>query len=432
MPLKVLIVGRGGREHALLHKLHADAPAAELFVTRGNGGTHALATAIPLDPTDVLALAKWADANAVDLTIVGPEAALDAGIADTFARRRLALFGPTRDAAAIETSKAYAKSLMYRAGVPTAVFGSFTTADEAEMFIRERGAPIVVKASGLAAGKGAILCDDIDAALEAVRGMLVHGTFGDAGRTVVIEERLVGEEMSVFALTDGANVLDMIPAQDYKRIGEGDTGPNTGGMGACAPVSLSSDALRDRIRHDILEPTLAALRDDGRTYRGLLYAGLMITDDGPHVIEFNARFGDPETQALLPLLESSLLEPAREIASGGSIAGASLEWRDAGAVTTVLAAHGYPGSARKGDTIVIPDDVAHADDLIVFHAGTRIEPGGRLITAGGRVLAVTALAQAVPEAAERSRAGADAITFDGKQFRRDIAWRELARHARAS
>ncbi|MGH7577505.1 MAG: phosphoribosylamine--glycine ligase [Longimicrobiales bacterium] len=428
--MRILIVGHGGREHALLWKLRQDAPDANLFVTRGNGGTRALATAIPFDPADASALAEWADGNEIDLTVVGPEAALDAGIADEFAERRLPLFGPPREAAAIETSKAYAKSLMARAGVPTAAFGSFTDASAAEAFIRERGAPIVVKASGLAAGKGAVLCDDVDAAIDAARGMLVHRTFGDAGRTVVIEERLEGEEMSVFALTDGTHVLDMIPAQDYKRIGEGDTGPNTGGMGACAPVSLSSDALRDRIRRDIFEPTLAALRDDGRVYRGLLYAGLMITDDAPRVIEFNARFGDPETQALLPLLESSLLEPIREIANGGSIAGASLEWRDAGAVTTVLAAHGYPAAARKGDAIDIPEDVAHADDIVVFHAGTRTASDGQLITDGGRVLAVTAVGPAVPEAAERSRAAADAIAFDGKQFRRDIAWRELARHAR--
>lgn len=430
--MKILIVGHGGREHALLHKLHGDATSIELFITRGNGGTDTLATAVPLDPTDVAGLAAWADANSIDLTLVGPEVALDAGIADTFGQRRLPLFGPTRKAATIESSKAYAKSLMRRAGVPTAAFGTFTDAADAEAFIREHGAPIVVKASGLAAGKGAILCDDVDAALEAVRGMLVHGTFGDAGRMVVIEEFLEGEEMSVFALTDGTNVLDMIPAQDYKRIGEGDTGPNTGGMGACAPVSLSTDELRERVRRDILEPTLAALRDDARTYRGVLYAGLMIADDGPRVIEFNARFGDPETQALLPLLESSLLEPVREIASGGSIAGASLEWREAGAVTTVLAAQGYPGSTRKGDTIDILDEVAHAEDIIVFHAGTSTTPDGRLVTAGGRVLAATAVGPTVPEAAERSRSAADAIAFDGKQFRRDIAWRELARHARTA
>ncbi|HEX7050548.1 MAG TPA: phosphoribosylamine--glycine ligase [Longimicrobiales bacterium] len=428
--MKILIIGHGGREHALLWKLQRDAPAAEFFITRGNGGTAELATALPLDPTDVPALAAWADANGVDLTVVGPEAPLAAGIADAFVRRGLAVFGPSREATAIEASKAYAKALMRRAGVPTAPFETFTEPEPAEAFIREHGAPIVVKASGLAAGKGAVVCETEAEALSAVGSMLRDRTFGAAGGEVVIEAFMQGEELSVFALTDGRDALPMLPAQDYKRIGEGDTGPNTGGMGAYAPVSRIDDALIERIRREILLPTLAALREDGRPFQGLLYAGLMLTDEGPRVVEFNARFGDPETQALLPLLRSSLLEPMLAIARGDTITTSTLEWHEGAALTTVLAAAGYPGAYRKGAPITIPAAVAQAEDLLVFHAGTAREDD-RLVTSGGRVLAVTAVAPDIASAAERSRAAAEAITFEGKQYRRDIGWRELERHAGA-
>ncbi|HEY8484112.1 MAG TPA: phosphoribosylamine--glycine ligase [Longimicrobiales bacterium] len=429
--MKILIVGHGGREHALLWKLHQDAPDAEFFITRGNGGTADLATPLPLDPGDTNALAAWAEANGIDLTVVGPEAPLADGIADVFERRGLPLFGPSREAAAIEASKAYAKTLMRKAGVPTADFRTFTDLAQAEAYIRERGAPLVVKASGLAAGKGAIVCSTVEEALDAARSMLRDGVFGAAGHEIVIEERLEGEEISVFALADGVNALPLLPAQDHKRIGEGDTGPNTGGMGAFAPVSLADAALVDRVRREILEPTLGALREAGRPFRGLLYAGLMVTATGPKVVEFNARFGDPETQAVLPLLVSSLLEPMLAIARGDTLGQATLEWRPGYALTTVLAAAGYPGPVEKGHEIFIPSWVEEADDLLVFHAGTR-RTDGKLVTDGGRVLAVTALAPTIEAAAERSRAAAEAITFEGKQFRRDIGWREIRRHARAT
>lgn len=429
--MKILIVGNGGREHALLWKLRRDAPGAEFFITGGNGGTDPLATALPLDPSDVAALAAWAEAERIDLTVVGPEAPLDAGIVDVFGRRGLAIFGPTRDATAIESSKAYAKALMRRAGVPTAEFRTFTEPEPAEDFIRHHGAPIVVKASGLAAGKGAVVCSTEDEALDAVRTMLGDRLFGEAGSEIVVEEFMQGEELSVFALTDGDDVLPLLASQDHKRIGEGDTGPNTGGMGAYAPVSLASPALLDEVRDRILLPTLAAMREDGRPFRGLLYAGLMITPEGPKVVEFNARFGDPETQVVLPLLASSLLEPMLAIARGESIRGMALDWHDGAALTTVLAAGGYPGSYEKGKEIHVPAWIEEADDLIVFHAGTRREDG-RLVTSGGRVMAVTAIAPSMAEAAERSREAAEAIAFEGKQFRRDIGYRELERHARAS
>lgn len=429
--MKILIVGHGGREHALLWKLRRDAPDAAFFITRGNGGTAGLATSLPLDPGDTNALAAWAEANGIDLTVVGPEAPLADGIADVFERRGLPLFGPSHEAAAIEASKAYAKTLMRKAGVPTADFRTFTDLAQAEAYIRERGAPLVVKASGLAAGKGAIVCATAEEALDAARSMLRDNVFGAAGHEIVVEERLEGEEISVFALADGVNALPLLPAQDHKRIGEGDTGPNTGGMGAFAPVSLADAALVDRVKREILEPTLGALREAGRPFRGLLYAGLMVTATGPKVIEFNARFGDPETQAVLPLLTSSLLEPMLAIARGETLGQATLAWRPGYALTTVLAAGGYPGPVEKGHEISIPSWVEEADDLLVFHAGTR-RTDGKLVTDGGRVLAATALAPTIEAAAERSRAAAEAITFEGKQFRRDIGWREIRRHARAT
>jgi len=429
--MKILIVGNGGREHALLWKLRRDAPAAEFFITLGNGGTAPLARSVPIPPTDAPALASWAAGEGIDLTVVGPEAPLAAGIVDQFASHGLAAFGPTRAAAAIEASKAYAKELMRRAGVPTAGFERFTDFEAAERYILSRGGPMVVKASGLAAGKGAVVCDDEREAVDAARAMLVGNAFGAAGREVIVEERMEGEELSVFALCDGERALLMLPSQDHKRIGVGDTGPNTGGMGAYAPVSIADDALLRRVHDEIFLPTLAALRTDGHPFRGLLYAGLMLTADGPKVVEFNARFGDPETQVVLPLLASSLLDPLLEIAQGGTLAGAALDWRPAHALATVLAAGGYPGAYRSGDPVEIPAWIEEDDDVIVFHAGTRSE-GGRLLTAGGRVLAVTAVAPTLAAAAARSREAADAIQFEGKYFRNDIGARELARRAGAA
>jgi phosphoribosylamine--glycine ligase len=420
--VKILIVGNGGREHALLWKLRRDAPEAEFFVTQPNGGMGGLATPVPLAPGEIQSLAGWVQANGVDLTVVGPEAPLAAGIVDHFADRGLAVFGPRKDAAEIESSKSFAKALMQRHGIPTADFRVFDRLPDAEAYLHEVGAPVVVKASGLAAGKGVVVCETLEQALSAVRDMLGGVAFGTAGAQVVIEEFMRGEELSVFALTDGTDVLAMLPAQDHKRIGEGETGPNTGGMGAYAPVSLATPELMERVESDILRPTVAAMAAEGRPFRGLLYAGLMLTEAGPRVVEFNCRFGDPETQVVLPLLRSSLLVPMLEIARGGSIAGARLEWETGAAATTVLASAGYPGDYPSGLPVRLPAD----PDVLVFHAGTR-EEEGRLVTSGGRVLAVTALAPTVAEAAERSRAAAELISFEGKQFRRDIGWREIAR-----
>jgi phosphoribosylamine---glycine ligase len=424
--MKILIIGNGGREHALLLKLRADAPDAEFYITRGNGGTRGLATPLPLDPSDAPALAAWARHHQVALAVCGPEGPLAEGIADLFIREGVPIFGPTLAAAAIEASKAYAKALMRKAGVPTAAFGAFTGYDEAAAFIRSHGAPIVVKASGLAAGKGAVVCATVEEALENARAMLSGDVLGGAGAQIVVEEFLEGEELSVFALSDGTDALLMMPAQDHKRIGEGDTGPNTGGMGAYAPVRFATPGLLETVQRQIILPTLAQLHADGHAFQGLLYAGLMITPGGPMVIEFNARFGDPETQVVLAMLESSLLEPMLAVARGESIAGMQFGWRSGAAVTTVLAAGGYPGRVERGHEITIPDEVAAAADITIHHAGTAVQDG-RLVTSGGRVLAVTATATEMAAAAARSRWGAAAIDFEGKQYRSDIGWRELDR-----
>ncbi|MGH7474784.1 MAG: phosphoribosylamine--glycine ligase [Longimicrobiales bacterium] len=423
--MKVLVVGNGGREHALLWKLRRDAPDAELFVTRGNGGTHGLARALPLDVTELQPIAGWAENQRVDLVVIGPEAPLAAGIVDVLTRHGIPVFGPTRAASAIEASKAYAKELMARAGVPTAGYRTFTEATAAEAYIRAQDRPLVVKASGLAAGKGAVICDTPEDAVMASRAMLVRGDFGEAGAEIVIEERLEGEEVSVFALTDGHGVLPLLPAQDHKRVGEAETGPNTGGMGAYAPVARLAADFLDSVRERVFLPTLAALRDDGCPFTGLLYAGLMETAAGPVVIEFNARFGDPETQALLPLLKSSLLEPMLSIARGEPLPAEPMRWRPGAALTTVLASRGYPGHYDTGKPIRIPEDVETAEDVVVFHAGTKRDEQGRLVTAGGRVLSVTALAPTLAEAASRSRAAAAAIRFEGRHYRQDIGWRAL-------
>ncbi len=428
--MKVLLVGGGAREHALAWKLARDEPSLELIAVPGNPGIAEFARTASLPVADASALADLARSEGVTFTVVGPEAPLAAGLVDQFRAAGLAIFGPTSDAARIESSKSFAKALMQAAGVPTASAERHTSLAEARDAITRLGAPIVIKASGLAAGKGVVVCGSIADADRALQAMLREHIFGDAGNEVLVEEFMEGEELSVFAITDGTSVLPMLPAQDHKRLGEGDEGPNTGGMGAYAPVSLGTSAMVEEAVERIFLPTLAALREIGSPFTGLLYAGLMLTDDGPKVVEFNCRFGDPESQALLPLLASSLLEPLHAVAAGESVSGARLQWSGQSAVTTVVAAAGYPENPRKGDPITMPPKTAGGS--LVFHAGTSRAADGSLITSGGRVFAVTGVGDSLAAARDSSIAAAEEIRFDGRYFRRDIGWRELHRNAGAA
>ena len=433
--MKVLVVGGGGREHALCWALHRDAAASTgdltLFAAPGNPGTATLATNLPIQATAIDDLVAAVQQHDIDVTIVGPEAPLAAGLADRLraSEGSRAVFGPGAAAARLESSKAYAKEVLRRAGVPTAASAAFVAMGPALEYIGGHSEPLVVKASGLAAGKGAVICKTRVEATLTVRAML-DGSLGEAGKEVLVEEFLEGEELSVLALTDGERILILPPAQDHKRLGEGDTGPNTGGMGAYCPVGIASEALLDRVRADVFEPVLREVAAQGAPYEGVLYAGLMILPDGtPSVLEFNARFGDPEAQVLLPALPTGFTEHL--------IAIAQRRWdpppqrlvldAERAAVTTVLAARGYPENPEKGVAIRLPPSGDLDEDVIVFHAGTFRDPDGRLRTAGGRVFSVTGLGRTVPLAARASRNPAELIAFEGKTWRRDVAWREIER-----
>jgi phosphoribosylamine--glycine ligase len=424
--MRILIVGNGGREHALLWKLRRDAPEAEIYATKPNGGMVPWAESVEISPGEIEALAGWAASRAIDLTVVGPEGPLAAGIVDRFQAKGLPVFGPTAAAARIESSKAFSKELMRNAGVPTADFKVFGDLRGAQDYVKEVGAPIVVKASGLAAGKGAIVCDTVEDALQALQEMMSDLRFGEAGREVVVEECMRGEELSVFAVTDGEEFVTLVPSQDHKRIGEGDKGPNTGGMGAYAPVSIATPELLAQVEAAVIRPTLTAMQDQECPLKGLLYAGLMLTAEGPKVVEFNCRFGDPETQVVLPLLDSPLIDLMATVAEGGSLAGAGARMKPGSAVTTVLASQGYPGGYEKWKPIRIPEPFEEREDIILFHAGTQTGTEG-LATSGGRVLAVTGIGRTLWDAAQLSREGAAAVDFEGKYFRQDIGWREFAR-----
>jgi phosphoribosylamine--glycine ligase len=429
--MKILVVGNGGREHALLWKLRRDAPSAGFFATRPNPGMARLAESVDLAPDDVEGIASWAEGNEVTLTVIGPEVPLALGLSNALRKRGLAAFGPSAAAARIESSKAFAKDLMTKVGVPTADYRTFTRWPAAESYISSVGGPLVVKASGLAAGKGALVCPTTAEALEAARTILEVRAFGEAGAEIVVEEFLDGEELSLFGITDGRHVVLLLPSQDYKRIGEDDTGSNTGGMGSYAPVSTVTSEILAEARDRIFLPVLDAMESAGTPFCGLLYAGLIVTEEGLKVIEFNCRFGDPETQAILPLMQSSLLDLLLPVGRGGSIEGATCMWREGTALNTVLASSGYPADYEKGKEIVIPPEIEEREDLLVFHAGTR-EEEGRLLTDGGRVLSVVGLGPDLEQARERSLEGADLIQFEGKTFRRDIGWRGFVSRARAT
>jgi phosphoribosylamine---glycine ligase len=424
--VRVLVVGGGGREHALAWALKRDGVATALFTAPGNPGTALLGTNLTIGTAALDDLVGAAKQHKIDLVVVGPEAPLAAGLADRLRAAGRPVFGPSAAAARIEASKAFAKDLMHRAGVPTAASQTFTDLEKARAYISGHREPLVVKASGLAAGKGAVVCATGSEALATAQAMLVGGVLSEAGREIVIEEFLEGEELSVLALTDGERIVILPPAQDHKRLGERDTGPNTGGMGAYAPVGITTPDLLRRVRREVLEPTLRQLAADGAPYSGVLFAGLMIAPGGtPNVLEFNCRFGDPETQAVLPALAEGATAHLAAIAMGGWKPDRESFEPARAAVTTVLAAGGYPEGVQKGSVITLPDE--WPEDQLLFHAGTSRDADGTLRVTGGRVLNVTGIADTIAAAAERSRDGCQRVAFAGRQWRRDIAWREIAR-----
>ncbi len=426
--MNLLIIGSGGREHALAWKAAQSPDADTVFVAPGNAGT-ALEPGVQnvvVDITDFRALADFAKVNHVGLTIVGPEQPLVDGLVDYFTNEGLAIFGPTRQAAQLEGSKAFSKDFLSRHNIPTAAYGSFTTVDAALDFIRDMGAPIVVKADGLAAGKGVIVAHSEEEAEDAVRDMLAGNAFGEAGNRVVIEEFLEGEEASFIVMVDGEHILPMATSQDHKRIGDGDTGPNTGGMGAYSPAPVVTRSVHGRIMEQVIEPTVRGMAEEGAPYTGFLYAGLMIMPDGsPRVIEFNCRFGDPETQPILMRLRSDLVALCLA-AVEGRLDGITADWDTRAALGVVLAADGYPGTYNKGDVIHGLPGIG-TDDEKVFHAGTRLDSEGRVLTNGGRVLCAVGLGDTVSEAQQRAYHLASNIRWKGAYHRSDIGYRAVER-----
>lgn len=420
----MLVVGSGGREHALAWKIAQSPLVDELYCAPGNAGMARLGTCVDIGAEDLEGLAAFAEREGIDLTVVGPEAPLVAGIADVFQERGLSVFGPTREAAQMEGSKHFAKRIMQEAGVPTGSAEVFTDFDTAVDCVRRGSPPYVVKADGLAAGKGVVIARDDRAAYEALRACFVEGRFGEAGKKVLIEEYLEGQEVSVLTLVDGEHILPLEPAQDYKRVGDGDTGPNTGGMGSYSPVPVMSAEDYRRVVEEILRPTAKVLAGKGIHYRGILYAGLILTREGPKVLEFNVRFGDPETQAVLPRLKGDIV-PAMLAVLEGRLPEVDLEWKEDACVTVVVASGGYPGEYRTGYSISGLEEAASLDGVVVFHAGTRLGEGGEVLTAGGRALNVSALGRDFREARERAYRAVERIGFTDHYYRKDIALRAV-------
>jgi phosphoribosylamine--glycine ligase len=423
--MKVLVVGGGGREHALAWKIAQSPLVTKLYCAPGNPGTATLAENLPIGVDQLDKLLAFAYDNKIDLTVVGPEQPLSLGIVDLFESHGLKVFGPSQKASFIEGSKAFSKDLMQKYGVPTAAYGVFTDQAEAEAFITRTGAPIVVKADGLAAGKGVIIAQTCAEAVEAVRDMLSGNAFGSAGSRVVIEEFLTGEEASFLVITDGEKVIPLASAQDHKAIFDGDCGPNTGGMGAYSPAPVVTPDIHEKAMRQVIRPTIDGMAAEGRPYRGVLYAGLMVNDGQVKTLEFNARFGDPECQPLLMRMKSDIV-PVLMAVADGDLGTLSIEWHDKAAVCVVMAAEGYPGDVRKGDPISGLEQAASLQDLYVFHAGTAARDSD-CVTNGGRVLGVTALGSTVNEAIEKAYQGTAAITWPGVQYRKDIGHKAIGR-----
>lgn len=416
--MKILVVGSGGREHALAWKLQQSAGVDRVFCAPGNAGTTEIGENVAIKASDLATLARFAKENRIGLTVIGPDDPLAAGIVDVFESEQLRVFGPAKSAARLESSKIFAKELMRTKKIPTARAAIFEKQEAAFAFLKESHFPIVIKADGLALGKGVIVAKDVEEARAAVEAMLSEGRFGEAGRRLLIEECLTGSECSLHALVDGENFRLLASARDHKRAFDGDAGPNTGGMGAFSPANNFDAAMAARFEREVMGPLLDGLRESGITFRGLLFPGLMMTADGPRVLEFNCRFGDPETQAILPRLKSDLL-PLLEATIDGCLDGATIEWDERPAVTVVMASGGYPDKYDVGK-LISGLEAAASDDVQIFHAGTRREDGA-VVTSGGRVLAVTALGETVAAARTRAYDAVSKIHFEGAHYRRDIA-----------
>lgn len=426
--MQILVVGRGGREHAIIWSLRKSPKVEKIYCTPGNGGIAQLAECVPIEESQFAEIARFAQEAKVDLVIVGPDDPLSEGIVDFLEERQIPVYGPRKNAAIIEGSKVFTKNLFKKYNIPTAAYESFDQYDEALAYVRKQGLPIVVKADGLAAGKGVIIAHTMEEAEAALRDIMVERLFGESGNRVVIEQFLEGQEMSILSFVDGETVRPMMPAQDHKQIGDHDQGPNTGGMGTYSPLPHIPQAAIDEAIEKIIRPTAAAMVQEGRPFRGVLFAGLMLTSDGVKVIEFNARFGDPEAQVVLPLLESDLLEII--LASmEGRLGEVEIKWSERAAVCVVVASEGYPGSYTKGIPIHGTDQaVSEAGysetDAVLFHAGTALRDG-RLVTNGGRVLGITGIGANIAEAREKAYQIAERITFSGKYNRTDIAMKAL-------
>lgn len=429
--MKVLVIGKGGREHALVWKLAQSPRVTRVYCAPGNPGTALDGINVPIETNDFASLIKFVKKEGVGLTVVGPEDPLANGIVDLFQKEGLRIFGPTKAAAQLEASKVFAKKLMRDADVPTAEFRVFDHPTPARHYVETREYPVVVKATGLAAGKGVIVCDNSEEALAAIDRIMVREEFGRAaGREIVIEKRLEGEELSLLALVAGRTIVPLAPAQDHKRVGENDTGPNTGGMGAYSPTPLATADMLNDLEANALVPTVHALKRRRTPFRGVLYAGVIATSQGPRILEYNCRFGDPETQPVLMRLQSDLLDLLEAVVDDrlGEMTEGAVRWDPRPAVCVVMASQGYPGSYTRGKVIKGLDEAAKLPDVKVFHAGTRLE-AGLTVTDGGRVLGVTALGETLAEARSRAYEAVARITFQGAQFRRDIAERAVARAA---
>ncbi len=421
--MKVLVVGSGGREHALVWKVSKSPRVSKIYAAPGNAGIAELADCLPITSDDIAGLLGFARNENIDLTIVGPEGPLSIGIVDEFTKAGLRAFGPSGKAAEIEASKRFSKDLMRKYSIPTAEYGVFTDKALAESYVRSMGAPIVVKADGLAAGKGVVVAETVEEALKALDLIMTERAFGAAGDRVVIEECLRGEEASFMAFSDGKTVVPMASSQDHKRVYDADKGPNTGGMGAYSPAPVVTRQLERDVMNTIMIPTVQAMEKEGRLFKGVLYAGLMISEGEAKVLEFNARFGDPETQPVMMRLDTDLIDIIEAILDG-KLSSVNIKWKPESAVCVVMASEGYPGSYPKGVEIIGLSDAAKLSKVMVFHAGTALA-GGKVVTDGGRVLGITGLGKSVAEAIDNAYQGVRAVSFEGAHYRNDIGARAL-------